>query len=454
MSIRLRFVIVISLLIVGTLLSGLLLFEHRGEARASAAVEAVCGEAETSGCGKVSRSPYSEVMGVPVAAVGMAFCLSLALLLALSLLAESSVGKGAGLLVLLGLGLALLGDIALLGLQAFVIRAYCRVCIATYVVNLVSFVVLWPCRKALVALRGSLASPEARQLGAGWVASTVALLVAVLAVDDALARRAAASSGLLGAPTAPLVDSPLVSGHTAAPPDATGCGEQARRALSEVQKLQQILDDPQKLQQYLNEKAAREFERSPVASIDLTGVPPLGPATAPIRVVTFSDFLCPWCRNLAGALSGFVPQVGGRVAVHFKHYPLEGACNPNVKGAGHVGSCLLAVGAICATEQGKFWPYHDRAFEANVQPATRETVLKLAEQAGLQAGPFATCLDSAKAKARLTAEIAEGKAVGVSGTPTVFINGRRLPGINNFLLAIERESQRLGLPPPNQPPAP
>jgi protein-disulfide isomerase len=80
-------------------------------------------------------------------------------------------------------------------------------------------------------------------------------------------------------------------------------------------------------------------------------------------------------------------------------------------------------------------------------------VLKLAREAQLDEEPFAACLDSEKAKARVLKDIQEGIKAGVKGTPSIFINGKRLPRPTEFLQAVELESQRLGLGPMPQPQA-
>ena len=227
-------------------------------------------------------------------------------------------------------------------------------------------------------------------------------------------------------------------------------------AQEQARRLQEILDDPKKLDQYFAEKASREFEQGPVRNFDLAGVPFKGPADAPVRVVEFSDFLCPFCRSLAGAFASFVPQSGNRVAVYFKNYPLDQSCNPDLKTTIHAGACALALGGLCAHDQGKFWAYHDKVYSSPPPSASAKDVARLAGEAGLDAAALESCLTSAKTRERLARQIAEAHGAGVEATPTVFINGRRLPRINDFIQMVDKESARLGLPPlkPPAPPAP
>jgi len=224
-------------------------------------------------------------------------------------------------------------------------------------------------------------------------------------------------------------------------------------AQEQARRLQEILDDPKKLDQYFTDKAAREFEKGPVRSLDLGGVPSRGPADAPVRVVEYSDFLCPFCRQLAGAFANFLPQSSNRVALYFKNYPLETACNANLKTTIHGGACALALGGLCAQDQGKFWPYHDKVYSSPPSNPAIKDVARLAGEAGLDAGALEACITSAKTRDSLKAQVAEAHAAGVEATPTVFINGRRLPRINDFIQMVDKESARLGLP-PLKPPTP
>lgn len=432
---RRRVLIAIALALVGAALSGILLLEHHGEGPAVALVNEVCGDGATSGCEAVARSPYSGVAGVPLAAIGLLFYLSLAALLALSLLTDDSGRSGQARLVLYAFGLALAIDVLLLGIQLFAIKAFCKLCLATYAVNVAALATLWRARKP-AAEPAPLTRGESRLVVAGWVLCSLAIVAAVAGAETTLAyREARRAQSVLGAV------------------DPGSAAEVAQRAQEEVTRLKQILDDPEKRERYVTEKAVKDFEDAPVQPLDLSHTPFKGPAEAPIRVVTYSDFLCPWCRALANGLKDFLPQAGGRVAIYYKNYPLDKACNGKMQNTVHEGACWLALGGICAQDQNAFWPYHDKVFFGSpLQRASREDAIRLAGEAGLDARAFEACLATPQTRERVSGEIEEGARAGVTATPTVFINGKKLQRVNDFLLAMEKESQRLGLPPKAQAP--
>jgi len=458
---RWRLAVVLLALAAGALVSGLLLLEHHGERRAAAALAQVCGEGDQSGCALVSQSRYATVRGVPLAAVGLLFYSSLGLLLLLAVLAGPAAVEAAAALTLLALVAALAVDVVLLGIQAFAIHAFCRLCLLTYVLNALGVAVLMKARRDGRVVGQAVGTVDGRLVFAGWSLGSLALAAAIFGSDRALAyRQRGRAASILGTPVAaaPLPaasprPSPASTAGAALPPDAQRWQEEAHMAQEQARRLQEILDDPKKLDEYFKEKAAREFEQGPVRNLDLAGVPFKGPADAPVRVVEFSDFLCPFCRSLAGAFASFLPQSGNRVAIYFKNYPLEQSCNPALKTTIHPGACVLALGALCAHDQGRFWPYHDKLYASPPRAPSTKEVARLAGEAGLDAAALETCLTSAKTRERLAAQIAEAQGAGVEATPTVFINGRRLPRINDFVQMVDKESSRLGLP-PLRPPAP
>jgi protein-disulfide isomerase/uncharacterized membrane protein len=454
MTSRARILIVLVLIALGAGISAVLLLQHHGEPIAVAAVGQACGEGADAGCQTVNASPYAKLAGIPLAAIGLAFYLALALLLGLATQAGEATRDAAAAAALALIGLALVIDAALLAIQAFSLHAYCKLCLTTYVVNAVALVLLLPARRALGALRTALAG-EARLVTSAWTLGLLLIAAAVGSSELALRLRAGQRTAtLLGTPATPAAPAPAPP-TTVAPepppanlsPDARRYRDEAERARKEAERLQAILNDPQKLERYFTDKALLEFEHAPVEKIDLEGAPVAGNATAPIRVVTFSDFLCPWCRSLAQALAGFLPQSAGRVAVYFRNYPLDKECNERLQSTLHKGACWTALGGICAHEQGRFWPYHDKVFAAppaNPEPAD---IVKLAADAGLERASFEHCLSAPAAKQKLTREIAEAGRLQVASTPSMFVNGKRLPRLNDFVQALEKESARLGLPP-------
>jgi protein-disulfide isomerase/uncharacterized membrane protein len=416
----------------GAILAGLLLLEYHGEPAVSA-VEAICGEAASSGCQAVARSAYAHVAGVPLAGLGLFFYVSLAALLLLALLGSAETLAASARVAAAAFAVALAIDVALLGLQVFAIRAYCTLCIATYVVNIGALVALFPALRGAESRAARLLRGESRPALAGWLLASGATLAAIAAVNLTLTYRAERRAArILGEPSG------------AAP---AGSSDALQRAQEEARRLKETLDDPQKREQYVTEKAVKEFEDATPLAFDMAGTPIEGPPAAPVQVVEFSDFLCPWCRALAAALKNFLPRSGARVAIHFKNYPLDKSCNPKLQSTVHEGACWLALGGICAQDQGRFWPYHDKVFGTQMEKAGRDDVGRLAAEAGLDRRALEACLEAPRTRERLAAQVGEAERSGVKGTPTVFLNGKRLPRVNDFLLAVDKEAARLGFPP-------
>jgi protein-disulfide isomerase len=311
-------------------------------------------------------------------------------------------------------------------------------------VNLLVLAALWPFRRFAVALN-FLFTAKSRPALAAWVVASLAVGASAFAGNAALAdRKALASSSILGIPT-----------MIQAPPAVAAKGsveEQLAQAQAEAQLWKKTLDDERLRQEYLEKSAREEFNQAPVTALDLSRTSSMGGKNAPIQVVSFSDFMCPFCRDLAIGLKNYVPASGERVRVHYKHFPLDTTCNRQVGRTVHQGACELALGGICAEESGRFWEYHDAVFaQPWTRPATREDVLRLGGEAGLDKARLTACLGAAATRGLLAREIEEGGRLGIGSTPTLFVNGRKLRSVNVFFLAVEEERKRLGLPPLNRP---
>ncbi|HVZ88963.1 MAG TPA: thioredoxin domain-containing protein [Polyangia bacterium] len=145
--------------------------------------------------------------------------------------------------------------------------------------------------------------------------------------------------------------------------------------------------------------------------------PSKGAKNAPLQVVIFSDFQCPFCKRVEPQLSQLEKDYGSKVHMTWKNYPL-----PFHNNAEPAAEAAMAAGA-----QGKFWQMHDKLFENNTA-LDRANLEKYAQELGLDMARFKADLDSQKYKAQIQSDTKEGQAVGVNGTPAVFINGRKING--------------------------
>lgn len=171
-----------------------------------------------------------------------------------------------------------------------------------------------------------------------------------------------------------------------------------------------------------------------VQNINLAQAPTKGPKTAPVTIVEWSDFQCPFCSRAVPTLKAIEEQYKGKVKFAFKHQPLP--FHSNAKGA--------AMAAMAANEQGKFWEYHDKLF-ANQTALDRASLEKYAQELGLNMTKFKSALDSNKFESIISADSEEGTKVGARGTPTFFINGRQLVGaqpVESFKTIIDDELQK------------
>jgi protein-disulfide isomerase len=148
----------------------------------------------------------------------------------------------------------------------------------------------------------------------------------------------------------------------------------------------------------------------------------LGTATAPVTLVEFSDFQCPFCLRVVPTLKELKAKYGDKIRVVWKDFPLT-QIHPEAFKAAEAGNC--------AREQGKFWEYHDRLF-ANQQALQPEALKQHAVVTGLDAAKFNACLDSAKYSDRVQQHIGAGTRLGVNSTPAVFINGRLVSGAQPY----------------------
>jgi protein-disulfide isomerase len=170
------------------------------------------------------------------------------------------------------------------------------------------------------------------------------------------------------------------------------------------------------------------------AQVATDGALAKGPATAPMTIVEFSDFHCPFCKRVLPTLTQLESQYGDSVKLVFRDFPID-RLHPQARKAHEA--------ARCANEQGKFWAYRDVLFTK--APARSDQLQAYAQEAGLDMRAFDQCVASGKYQATVQQDVEEGSRAGVTGTPAFFINGRLVSGaqpLESFTRVIEEELAR------------
>ena len=169
-----------------------------------------------------------------------------------------------------------------------------------------------------------------------------------------------------------------------------------------------------------NAKVVTYLKPPPVfrAELSLAGEPFKGSEKAPVTIVKFEDFQCPFCKQIQPTVNALLSRYDGKVRLVHKDLPLE-SLHPQARQA--------AEAARCAHEQGKFWEYHDKLY-ANSPKASADDLKSYAKDVGLKADSFDRCVASGKHTEVVQRDLNEGAQLGLTGTPTFFINGREISG--------------------------
>ena len=163
-------------------------------------------------------------------------------------------------------------------------------------------------------------------------------------------------------------------------------------------------------------------------AIDISGSPYKGPADAPVVIVEYTDFQCPYCARLGTTIDEVMRLYPGKLKIVYKSFPLNS----------HKYSWEAATAAMAAYERGKFWEFYKLLFD-NYNLLNDAKIMEIRRVFGFDTPDFQTLMNSAGVRDKVTADREEGIRLGVNGTPTVFINGKRLKNkrLDGFKEAIE-----------------
>ena len=332
-------------------------------------------------CDRVSQSRFAAVAGVPISAVAMAVYIALGVLLAFPLWRPFRPLAGVNLdIATVLVALSTVVALALLVVAALVIRALCLYCAALQAVTVALLVVLLLRRRR----RG--------KAGAGG------------------RRRARGARTALGSATLALVAGGVVAAGATLALETSAFGVAGRAASSATAALANT-------SLFLG-RTGHQFV--------LTDSPGVGPVDAPVQVVVFGDYNCSHCRNFDPEALQLAEDFAGDVRVVFKFFPLDATCNPYMGREQVSSSCVAAAAAFAAHQQDRFLDYHLLLFE-HFQNHVPARMLANAEEAGVaDIEAFLATLQSEATAAHIRRDIDEAVRASVQGTPTVFVNGRRL----------------------------
>lgn len=329
-------------------------------------VGGLCGVSEAINCDAAATSHFATLLGIPIALLGLAFYLGAAVLALVNPggKAPRRLARPAALLQTLYLG-AIVYSLFLFIVSLAVLGSFCPFCGVLYVLNIAGFAAAWA------------------WLGVGPRRLLPEQVKALLQVGRSPALITAAIVFVVTVGAGLLVLDGLRTGRVA-----------------EVERARALVEPP------------------PAVDVD-TLVPDhaatKGPDDAPVTLVEFSNFGCPFCARLAEALDAVMETHGDRLRVVYLHYPIR----PD--------QYEPAIAAVCAQEQGRFWPLHDAMFE-NMPVSGRAEILRLAGSVGVDVAALEACMDDPRARAAVEADRQRGQELGVQGTPTFYINGRQHVG--------------------------
>ena len=170
------------------------------------------------------------------------------------------------------------------------------------------------------------------------------------------------------------------------------------------------------------------FEQMPQQEIEISSADfTLGAPDAPVTVVEFSDFECPYCRRGAAAVREVLVKHPDDVKLVFKNFPIDTACHDALERQLHPFACKAALLARCAGQSSpeRFWRTHDALFEAT--ELSEDVLGSIAAALSLEFDALNRCMNSPEPLRKVKEDITLARSLGVTGTPTFFVNGRRAP---------------------------
>ena len=178
--------------------------------------------------------------------------------------------------------------------------------------------------------------------------------------------------------------------------------------------------EEKKIEKEPEAQESAQNQKEEIYNVDLGSAISRGPQDAPVTVVNFSDFQCPFSKRSVDLMEGLLKKYNGKVRYVFKHFPLSF----------HKWAKPASYAAVAAQNQGKFWEYYAKLY-TDVKNINEETIINYAKELKLDMDKFNADRTAAETAAKVQADITQGSLFGVRGTPTLFVNGVRIVGANS-----------------------
>ncbi|MDH5720030.1 MAG: thioredoxin domain-containing protein [Spirochaetia bacterium] len=405
MKIRDFIIIALLLALAGAYVSSELIKFHNNPALESGLIDSVCGADSKTGCDVVNESEASEIAGLPIALFGFMYYLGVILILISYFLSKE---KSFLQTVFLMAGLGFIVDVFLLIYSIVILEAICKMCAITYIMTagilILSYLAIkkqnisyFPDFTAVKTLRVSYLSFFS--IGALLIIATGFLMNSISKVKEEINSNA-----------------------------------------------ESLLDkaDPIELLDKSLKNYYKEYKKAMVFNINMADSPKKGGSKAVLNLTKFADFMCFGCRKKAEMLKETVNKMPNDISVTYKHYPLDTECNINMSRQLHPGACKLSYASFCAEKQNKFWDMHDLIYaqqdrwlnqaKKTGQGVSQEDLITLGKTIKLNMSVYNQCLKSDEPKKAVQNDIAEGKKLAIPGTPTVFVNGKKIDAPISFFL--------------------
>lgn len=347
---------------------------------------AACNINATFDCDGVALSEYSSWFGSPLGYLGVAFYL----FLIFSIIRANQPAKQH--FVVVAVGIAVLVSMVLGFISTVILNKLCLICLGVYATNLALAVAVFPWGKGFSV--GSFREGTSTPLLAVLLAAMVAYpLTRDRSQDNGVSQGEGTPPRPAGVPVLSSDFSEISINRSS----MSGFGEDFRK----------------------------------------------GGARPPVTIVKFSDFECPACKGMAGMLESIHQEFGDQVEIVYKNYPLDKSCNSSMTNELHHHACMAAKVARCAGQRGLFWKFHDLAFE-NQEQFSESAVKFWGREVGLSSPEIESCLANPGILKKLQDDIRLGNSLGVTSTPTLYVNGRKFLGssINDLRMIITQIVRR------------